>query len=108
MRRQIRYMMLGITVLSLVLAQSVAADGKYSAGLRPLSAREGGAIVGGTSWPESDEGRTTDCSHFVHGLYEQAGYPYPYGRSRELYFRAQNFWRVRTPQPGGLGGWRRP
>jgi hypothetical protein len=106
MRRQIRYVMLGIRVLSLLLAQSVAADGKYSAGLRPLSAREGRAIVGETSWPESDEGRTTDCSHFVHDLYEQAGYPYPYASSRELYFRAENFVRVRTPQPGDLIVWR--
>jgi len=78
MRRQIRYVMLGITVLSLLIVQGASAQEKYSAGLRPLSAREGRAIVGETSWPESDEGRTTDCSHFVHDLYEQAGYPYPY------------------------------
>ena len=25
-----------------------------------------------------------DCSHFVHGLYEKAGFPYPYASSSEL------------------------
>jgi NlpC/P60 family len=106
MRRQIRYVMLGITLISLPIVQGVSAQEKHSAGLRPLSAREGRAIVRETSWPESDEGRTTDCSHFVHDLYEQAGYPYPYAISRDLYFGAENFVRVRTPQPGDLIVWR--
>lgn len=99
--------MFGITVLSLLFVQGASAQGKYSTGLRPLSAPEGRAIVRETSWPESDGGRrTTDCSHFVHDLYEQAGYPYPYASSRDLYFGAGNFVRVRTPQPGDLIVWR--
>src|SRR5260370_42599132 len=99
MRRQIRYVMLGITVLSLLLVQGASAQEKDSTGLRPRRAREGRAIVRDTSWPESDEGRTTDWSHFVHDLDEQAGYPQPYASSRELYFRPENVARVRTPQP---------
>jgi NlpC/P60 family len=106
MKRQIRYVMLGITALSLLIVQGASAQEKHSTGLRPLSAREGRVIVRETSWPEGDEGRTTDCSHFVHDLYEQAGYPYPYASSRDLYFGAGNFVRVRTPQPGDLIVWR--
>ncbi len=107
MRRQIGYVMFGITVLSLLFVQGASAQGKYSTGLRPLSAPEGRAIVRETSWPETNGGRrTTDCSHFVHDLYEQAGYPYPYAISRDLYFGVENFVRVRTPQPGDLIVWR--
>jgi NlpC/P60 family protein len=106
MRRQIRFVMLGITALSLLLVQKVAAEDKYSTGMRPLSAREGRAIVRETSWVESSEGRTTDCSHFVHDLYEQAGYSYPYASSRDLYWGVENFVRVRSPQPGDLIVWR--
>lgn len=107
MRRQIGYVMFGITVLSLLFVQGASAQGKYSTGLRPLSGPEGRAIVRETSWPESDgDRRTTDCSHFVHDLYEQAGYPYPYASSRDLYFGARNFVRVRSPQPGDLVVWR--
>jgi hypothetical protein len=106
MRRQIRFVMLGITALSLLLVQGASPEGKYSTGRRPLSAREGRAIVRETSWVESSEKRTTDCSHFVHDLYEQAGYSYPYSSSRDLYFGAENFVRVRAPQPGDLIVWR--
>jgi len=97
--------MLGVTAFSLLLVQKVAAEGKYSTGLRPLSAREGRAIVRETSWVESSEGRTEDCSHFVHDLYEHAGYPYPYASSRGLYLGVENFVRVRSPQPGDLIVW---
>jgi hypothetical protein len=106
MRRQIRYVMLGITVLSLPLVQRASAEGKYPTGRRPLSAREGQTIVRGTFWVESSERRTEDCSHLVHDVYEQAGYSYPYSRSRDLYFGAENFVRVRSPQPGDLIVWR--
>jgi NlpC/P60 family protein len=106
MRRQIRFVALGITAFSLLLVQKVPAEDKYSTELRPLSAREGRAIVRETSWVESSEGRTEDCSHLVHDVYEQAGYSYPYSSSRDLYFGAETFVRVRSPQPGDLIVWR--
>jgi hypothetical protein len=106
MRRQIRFVALGITAFSLLLVQRVAAEDKHSTGLRPLSAREGRTIVRETSSVESSEKRTTDCSHFVHELYEQAGYTYSYASSRDLYFGVENFVRVRSPQPGDLIVWR--
>jgi hypothetical protein len=108
MRRQIRYVMLGITVLSLLLVQNVAADGKYSTGLHPLSTPEGRGIVRAASRQEGAEaeGRTEDCSHLVHDLYEQAGYPYPYASSLDLYNGSESFVRVSKPQPGDLIVWR--
>lgn len=106
MKRQFHSATLGITALSLLLLQQATAAGKYSAGLRPLSAREGLTIVRETSFVETSEGRTEDCSHLVHDLYEQAGYPYPYASSRDLYLGTENFVRVRAPHPGDLVVWR--
>jgi len=48
----------------------------------------------------------TDCSHLVHDVYEQAGFPYDYVSSRELYIGSTNFTRVRAPQAGDLVVWR--
>jgi len=106
MRRQFHYVMVGITVFSLLPGPSASAQGKTSMGLRPLSMREARAIVRETSWVETSEGRTADCSHLVHDLYVQAGYPYPYASSRDLYLGTENFARVRSPQPGDLIVWR--
>src|SRR5713226_3919130 len=106
MRRQFYFAMLGIAVLSLLPTQSASAQGKSSTGLRPLSTREGRAIVRETSFVETSEGRTEDCSHFVHDLYEQAGYSYLYASSGDLYLGTENFVRVRAPHPGDLVVWR--
>ena len=40
-----------------------------------------------------------DCSHFVHGTYERAGFPYTYASSTELYegeTRNSCGWRIRS------------
>lgn len=47
-----------------------------------------------------------DCSHLVHAIYEQAGFPYRYAPSSELYVGAEGFQRVKRPQPGDLVVWR--
>ncbi len=46
-----------------------------------------------------------DCSHFVHGTYERAGFPYTYASSTELYEGDAEFRRVAHPQPGDLAVW---
>jgi hypothetical protein len=51
-------------------------------------------------------GHTLDCSHFVHGMYERAGFSYPYASSLDLYQGIEEFRRVTTPQPGDLAVWR--
>jgi NlpC/P60 family len=100
--------MLGITALSLLLVQGATAQEKYATGLRPLSMLEGRGIVRAASRQEGAEaeGRTEDCSHLVHDLYEQAGYPYRYANSLDLYNGSESFVRVSKPQPGDLVVWR--
>jgi cell wall-associated NlpC family hydrolase len=46
-----------------------------------------------------------DCSHLVHDIYERAGFGYDYASSSELYAGAEEFRRVRRPQPGDLVVW---
>jgi NlpC/P60 family protein len=108
MRRQIRFVALGITAFSLLLVQGATAQEKYATGLRPLSMLEGRGIVRAASRQEGAEaeGRTEDCSHLVHDLYEQAGYPYRYANSLDLYSGSESFVRVSKPQPGDLVVWR--
>jgi cell wall-associated NlpC family hydrolase len=47
-----------------------------------------------------------DCSHLVHAIYEQAGFPYDYAASSQLYAGIKAFRRVKQPQPGDLVVWR--
>ncbi len=49
---------------------------------------------------------SSDCSHFVHGLYERAGFRYEYAGSSDLYDGVEEFQRVTNPQPGDLAVWR--
>lgn len=51
-------------------------------------------------------GRTRDCSHLVHAIYEQAGFSYPYASSTDLYRGTEDFRRVKKPQAGDLVVWR--
>jgi len=47
-----------------------------------------------------------DCSHLVHAVYEDAGLPYAYAPSSELFVGVENFERVKAPLPGDLVVWR--
>jgi len=46
-----------------------------------------------------------DCSHLVHDIYEEAGFPYRYADSEDLYAGTQGFQRVSRPQPGDVIVW---
>jgi len=50
--------------------------------------------------------RRSDCSHFLHSVYERAGFPYTYASSTDLYAGTDEFRRVNTPQAGDLIVWR--
>ena len=50
--------------------------------------------------------RAFDCSHFIHALYERAGFPYEYASSSDLYTGIDEFQQVSHPQPGDLIVWR--
>jgi hypothetical protein len=74
---------------------------------RLLSPNEGLAILGAaldSRHHHSDF--SSDCSHFVHGLYERAGFPFEYASSSDLYEGTDEFRQVATPQPGDLAVWR--
>src|SRR5215470_10633573 len=75
-------------------------------GMRTLTLQEGRAIVQKMIWVDDEEGLSPDCSHLVHTLYDQAGYPYTYANSLELYSGAIPFVRVRAAHPGDLIVWR--
>lgn len=47
-----------------------------------------------------------DCSHLVHAIYEEAGLPYSYAPSSELYRGMEPFRMVKRPQAGDLVVWR--
>ena len=75
-------------------------------GYRLLSLKEGRTIAQEMSWADDEEGLSPDCSHLVHKLYEQAGHPYSYASSLDLYRGTGPFLRVRYAHPGDLVVWR--
>ena len=75
-------------------------------GYRLLSLREGRSLIQEMAWADDEEGLSPDCSHLVHKLYEQAGHPYPYASSLDLYSGTGPFLRVRYAHPGDLVVWR--
>jgi hypothetical protein len=70
----------------------------------PISETEGRKILDTISTVDAES--ETDCSHFVHDAYKQAGFPYDYVSSRELYVGNTSFTRVHKPQAGDLVVWR--
>jgi len=51
-------------------------------------------------------GSEDDCSHLVHAIYEQAGFPYEYASSSDLYEGVDRFQRIAQPQVGDIVVWR--
>jgi hypothetical protein len=75
-------------------------------GPRPLTLDEGLAIISAALDSRHHAAFKSDCSHFVHGLYQRAGFPYTYAPSSDLYVGIDEFRRVTNPQPGDLAVWR--
>lgn len=73
---------------------------------RLLDPDEGLAIIGAALEFRHRNHSKPDCSHFVNTIYEQAGFPYDYANSLELYAGTDSFQRVSRPQPGDLIVWR--
>jgi hypothetical protein len=74
-------------------------------GSRPLTRREGLAILRVAFDSRHHANSASDCSHLVHALYEHAGFPYEYAPSSDLYTGIDEFRRVAKPQPGDLVVW---
>ena len=73
---------------------------------RLLNSDEGLAILGSALEIRHRKSPRVDCSHLVHAIYEQAGFPYTYASSSELYAGVPAFRQVASPQPGDLAVWR--
>ena len=74
---------------------------------RLLTPNEGLAILGAALDSRHHHADfSADCSHFVHGLYERAGFLYEYASSSDLYEGTDEFRQVASPQPGDLAVWR--
>jgi hypothetical protein len=88
------------------LGQNVRPASAETHGPRPIARTEGRKILAAIPTVDVESESETDCSHLVHDIYEQAGFPYEYVSSRELYIGSTNFTRVRVPQAGDLVVWR--
>ena len=72
---------------------------------RPVTRAEGRRIVHVAMDSSHAVKSRYDCSHFVHGTYQRAGFPYTYASSSDLYEGDAKFLRVNNPQPGDLAVW---
>lgn len=70
-----------------------------------LSPDDGLSVIAAALDARVKAARQPDCSHLVHAIYLQAGFPYPYASSSDLYAGADDFQRVTHPQPGDLVVW---
>ena len=70
-----------------------------------LSKDDGQSVIAAVSESRTHASRHADCSHLVHAIYLQAGFPYPYESSSDLYDGSDGFRRVKRPQPGDLVVW---
>src|ERR1700756_1040366 len=106
MTRRFIFVALCLATASAALGQNVRTASAETTGPRPIVRTEGRKILATIPAVDAESESETDCSHLVHHVYEQAGFPYDYVSSRELYIGSRNFTRVRAPQPGDLVVWR--
>jgi len=106
MIRRFIFVALCLATASATLGQNVRPASAETPGPRPIAKTEGRKILATIPTADVESESETDCSHFVHDVYERAGFPYDYVSSRELYVGSTNFTRVRSPQAGDLVVWR--
>lgn len=100
----------GLVVAILVCGPSaaqrkpMAADSSPAVGKAKLLTREEGLALVDTAF-EKRFRTTPDCSHFVHSVYNRAGYPFQYAPADDLYSGIPEFRYVKHPQPGDLVVW---
>ena len=77
---------------------SLAQARQPTLGTNLLDLDDGLAILGAALESRHKAERRSDCSHLVHAIYDQAGYPYQYQPSRDLFAgHAPDFRRVTQP-----------
>jgi hypothetical protein len=70
-----------------------------------LTPDDGLSVIAAALDARTQATRQHDCSHLVHAIYLQAGFPYAYASSSDLYDGTDDFRRVKHPQPGDLVVW---
>lgn len=70
-----------------------------------LSKDDGQSVIAAALDARTHVTRQSDCSHLVHAIYLQAGFPYAYASSSDLYDGTDDFRKVKHPQPGDLVVW---
>ena len=100
------FVALWLAMASAALGQNIRPTSAETPSPRPIARTEGRKILATIPTVDVGSESETDCSHLVHDVYEQAGFPYDYVSSRELYVGSANFTRVRVPQAGDLVVWR--
>jgi len=106
MMRRFILVALCLAAASAALGQNARPASAETSGPRPIARAEGRKILATIPTVDAESESETDCSHLVHDVYEQAGFPFDYVSSRELYIGSTNFTRVRAPQAGDLVVWR--
>ena len=108
MRRRFIFVVrcLAIAMAPAAFGQNIPPAAEHLLEPRPITKAEGRKILATISTVDADSESETDCSHLVHDVYKQAGFPYDYVSSRELYIGNTNFMRVHKPQAGDLVVWR--
>jgi len=106
MTRRFIFVALCLATASAALGQNVRPASGETSGPRPIARKEGRRILATIPTVDTQSESETDCSHLVHDVYAQAGFPYDYVSSRELYIGNKNFTRVHSPQAGDLVVWR--
>jgi cell wall-associated NlpC family hydrolase len=72
---------------------------------RTLSKNDRSAVVAVALHSKKARIDGRDCSHLVHSIYQNAGFPYDYGDSEDLYDGMKGFQRVAQPEPADLVVW---
>jgi len=106
MMRRFIFVALCLATPSAALGQNVRPASAETSEPRPIARKEGRKILATIPTVNTESESETDCSHLVHDVYAQAGFPYDYVSSRELYIGNTNFTRVHAPQAGDLVVWR--
>ena len=106
MKARLIFGTLYLAAASTTLGQTVRPASGETHGTRPITKTESRKILAAIPTVDVESEPETDCSHLVHDIYDQAGFPYAYVSSRELYIGNANFARVRVPRAGDLIVWR--
>ena len=95
-----------VCLVVLAKAQSIPDEVRLALPEPRLASPEEGEAIVETAW-ELRRGLLPkpDCSHFVHAIYDHAGFAYDYAQAADLFDGIASFRRVKKPQPGDLVVW---